>query len=84
MLRDAPAHASPNGGWPEAAMAGALARRLGGAVSYDGEPSARAKLGDGPAPDAADLRRALAIYRAACLMLWILVATVAVGLAWLA
>jgi adenosylcobinamide-phosphate synthase len=30
MLRDARKHASPNSGWPEAAMAGALGIRLGG------------------------------------------------------
>lgn len=73
MRRYAPAHASPNGGWPEAAMAGALGRRLGGAVTYDGEPAQRAVLGDGPRPDARDLERALAIYRTACLLLWITV-----------
>lgn len=76
MRRDAPAHASPNGGWPEAAMAGALGRRLGGAVSYDGEPAHRAVLGDGPLPDAGDLLRALRIYRTACLLLWMLVGIV--------
>ena len=79
MWRDARAHASPNGGWPEAAMAGALGRRLGGAVSYGGEPAMRATLGGGAAPAAADLYRALTIYRAACLLLWIIVA----GAAWL-
>ncbi len=77
MRRDAPRHASPNGGWPEAAMAGALGRRLGGAVSYDGEPAQRAVLGDGPPPHAADLTRALGIYRTACLLLWMLVGVVA-------
>ncbi|MEN2747550.1 adenosylcobinamide-phosphate synthase CbiB [Sphingomonas sp. T9W2] len=76
MRRDAPAHASPNGGWPEAAMAGALERRLGGAVSYDGEPAHRAVLGDGPLPYAGDLLRALRIYRTACLLLWMLVGIV--------
>lgn len=80
MWRDARTHASPNGGWPEAAMAGALGRRLGGPVCYDGAPAMRAVLGDGPAPGAADLRRALTIYRIACLLLWIVVA----GVAWLA
>lgn len=79
MLRDARHHASPNGGWPEAAMAGVLGRRLGGPVSYDGEPAPRAWLGDGPAPDASDLNRALWVYRWACLLLWIGVG----GLAWL-
>ena len=77
MLRDARRHASPNGGWPEAAMAGALGRRLGGAVSYDGEPAQRAVLGAGPAPDAADLARALRRYRIACLLLWIMVGALA-------
>ena len=33
MLRDAPRHASPNAGWPEAAMAGTLGVQLGGAVA---------------------------------------------------
>ena len=71
MLRDAAKHASPNGGWPEAAMAGVLRRRLGGTVSYDGEPADRAVLGVGPAPDADDLTRALRLYCAACLALWV-------------
>ena len=79
MLRDARHHASPNGGWPEAAMAGALGRRLGGPVRYDGEPAARSILGNGALPDAGDLARALHIYRVACLLLWCLVG----ALAWL-
>jgi adenosylcobinamide-phosphate synthase len=79
MVRDAPGHASPNGGWPEAAMAGALGRQLGGVVRYDGEPAYRAVLGRGAAPDAADLGRALGVYRVACLLLWALVGM----LAWL-
>jgi adenosylcobinamide-phosphate synthase len=77
MWRDARHHASPNGGWPEAAMAGAIGRRLGGPVSYDGAPAPRAWLGDGPPPDAADLDRALAIYRRACLLLWLSVGAIA-------
>lgn len=77
MLRDARRHASPNGGWPEAAMAGALHRRLGGPVRYDGEMADRAWLGDGSLPDAVDLGRALRIYRRACLLLWLMVGVVA-------
>lgn len=77
MVRAAPRHASPNGGWPEAAMAGALGRRLGGPVSYDGEPAPRAVLGAGPVPDAADLARALRTYRIACLLLWLAVGVLA-------
>lgn len=37
VLQEAPAHASPNAGWPEAAMAYALGVRLGGTNFYDGE-----------------------------------------------
>jgi adenosylcobinamide-phosphate synthase len=37
VQREAPAHASPNAGWPEAAMAYALGIRLGGTNFYDGE-----------------------------------------------
>lgn len=72
MARDASAHASPNGGWPEAAMAGALGRRLGGPVTYDGEPADRACLGDGPQADSASLAAALRIYCRACLGVWLL------------
>jgi adenosylcobinamide-phosphate synthase len=79
MLRDAHQHASPNGGWPEAAMAGVLACQLGGPVSYAGESAFRAHLGAGPRPDAQSLRAALAVFWRACLALWLIVA----GVAWL-
>lgn len=79
MAREARHHASPNGGWPETAMAGVLGRRLGGPVSYDGEPAHRAWLGDGPAPDAGDLQQALRVYRRACLLMWVMTG----ALAWL-
>jgi adenosylcobinamide-phosphate synthase len=78
MGRDARHHASPNGGWPEAAMASALGRSLGGRVYYGGELAMRAKLGEGPWPTAADLLRALRVYRSACLLLW----CAAGGLSW--
>jgi adenosylcobinamide-phosphate synthase len=38
IQREAATHASPNAGWPEAAMAHALGVRLGGTNYYDGEP----------------------------------------------
>ena len=47
MRRDAPKHASPNAGWPEAAMAGALNFGLGGPRSYNGEKLNLPKMGDG-------------------------------------
>lgn len=74
MLRDARHHASPNAGWPEAAMAGALKVRLGGPVAYDGVMTDRPIFGEGPPPTAADLRRALKIYGRACGLLWAAVA----------
>lgn len=80
MLRDAAAHASPNAGWPEAAMAGALGCQLGGPASYDGVVTERPRFGAGPAPAAADLRRGLGLYMAACALLWALL--LAGGFAW--
>ena len=69
MLRDAGEHASPNSGWPEAAMAGALGVRLGGPASYDGVPHERPTFGEGPRPSPLDLRRGLGLYLRACAVL---------------
>ena len=46
MKRDAAKHPSPNGGYAEATMAGALHIRLGGFNSYFGVESFRAYMGD--------------------------------------
>ncbi|WP_182186394.1 adenosylcobinamide-phosphate synthase CbiB [Pectinatus frisingensis] len=46
MKRDAKKHPSPNGGFTEAAMAGALDIRLGGQNFYFGQPHFRAYMGD--------------------------------------
>ena len=46
MKRDANKHPSPNGGWAEATVAGALNIRLGGMNYYFGEPHFRAYMGD--------------------------------------
>lgn len=71
MASDARKHASPNAGWPEAAMAGALGLRLAGPIAYDGVVQEKAWIGAGRSdPAAADVERALAIYRRACLLLW--------------
>ena len=77
MLRDARKHASPNAGWPEAAMAGGLKVRLGGPASYDGVSCERPTFGDGAPPQPADLGRALHVYVAACALLWLLLMAVA-------
>jgi adenosylcobinamide-phosphate synthase len=44
--RDASKHPSPNSGYPEAAVAGALGVQLGGLNYYGGVPSLRALMGD--------------------------------------
>lgn len=46
MKRDADKHPSPNGGYAEATVAGALHIRLGGINSYFGRESFRAYMGD--------------------------------------
>jgi len=77
MFKDASKHASPNAGWPEAAMAGALGVRLGGPTAYDGVVHERPVFGTGPAPGVKDLTRGLRVYIMACLLLWLIVAAVA-------
>lgn len=57
--RDAAAHPSPNAGPVEASMAGALGVTLGGRTEYPYGVQERPRLGDGPSPTAADLRRAV-------------------------
>ncbi|MET3525857.1 adenosylcobinamide-phosphate synthase CbiB [Phenylobacterium koreense] len=80
MAQDARGHASPNSGWPEAAMAGALGVQLGGPAYYDGVEHARPSFGDGRRPTTADLKRGLGIYLRACAVLAVLLALG--GLAW--
>ena len=64
--RDARQHRSPNAGWPEAAMAGALGLRLAGPRSYGGVVVEDHWMGDGRAEATAqDIDRALMIYRVA-------------------
>ena len=73
MRRDARNHASPNAGWTEAAMAGALGLRLAGPVSYDGLTYAKPWIGEGRTnAGPADIARALILYRRACLLLWLI------------
>ncbi|HTR86123.1 MAG TPA: adenosylcobinamide-phosphate synthase CbiB [Reyranella sp.] len=65
--RDASQHESPNAGWPEAAMAGALGLTLGGTSAYEGEVVRGPTFGSGRTDiKAKDIRTALSLYRAAC------------------
>jgi len=67
LVRDASHHRSPNAGWPEAAMAGALGIRLSGPRIYDGVEVAERWVGEGRNElTARDIRAALELYRAAC------------------
>lgn len=78
VRRDAGRHRSPNAGWPEAAMAGALGLRLAGPRTYGETRIEDHWMGDGRAEaTAADIRRALTLYRRACGLLWALAALLA-------
>ncbi|MBL8585077.1 MAG: cobalamin biosynthesis protein CobD [Rhizobiaceae bacterium] len=66
VKRDARRHRSPNAGWPEAAMAGALGLSLAGPRVYGGVAVEDAYMGDGRREATAqDIRKALRLYRAA-------------------
>ncbi|WP_279358897.1 adenosylcobinamide-phosphate synthase CbiB [Methylobacterium indicum] len=78
VRRDAGRHRSPNAGWPEAAMAGALGLRLAGPRVYGATRVEDAWMGSGRAEATADdIARALVLYRRACLLLWGLAAGLA-------
>ena len=78
MWRDCRRHASPNAGWPEAAIAGALGVALAGPIAYDGVVQDKSWIGGAGRPaSASDLRHALAIYGRACALLAVIAAGVA-------
>ena len=70
MLRDARAHRSPNAGWPEAALAGALNIRLSGPRVYHDHIAQEPWLnGAAPDPTPQDVSKGLRLYlRAVALM----------------
>jgi adenosylcobinamide-phosphate synthase len=69
VWRDASNHRSPNAGWPEAAMAGALSLKLAGPRVYGETLVDDAFMGRGRrGAEADDIRRALRLYRRACLI----------------
>jgi adenosylcobinamide-phosphate synthase len=62
-LRDAKRHASPNAGWPEAALAGALGFSLGGPRAYEGEVHDLPEFGAGRRDlGPADIMKSLELY----------------------
>ncbi len=70
MRSDAARHRSPNAGWPEAAMAGALGLALAGPRRYGGEVVKDHWMNAGArtSADAGDIRRGLRLFIAACLL----------------
>lgn len=78
MWRDASKHKSPNAGWPESAMAGALGLALAGPRKYTRHTQNDPWIGDGTAKaTATDMDRALYLYVVACLINGLIVAVIA-------
>ncbi len=78
VRRDARAHRSPNAGWPEAAMAGALGLQLAGPRVYGGVTVSDAFMGDGRREaTSADIRAGLRLYARACAIQFAVVAALA-------
>ena len=78
LRRDASRHRSPNAGWPEAAIAGALGLSLAGPRRYGGELVDDAWMGDGrAAATVTDVSRALRLLVSA----WFVAAALLVALA---
>lgn len=81
--RDGPKHISPNAGYPEAAMAGALGLSLGGPRSYEGADVDGAWMGEGRRElGVTDIRAALDLYTRAdgLLIAMVVVITALIGL----
>jgi adenosylcobinamide-phosphate synthase len=79
MLRDAPKHRSPNAGWQEAALAGALDFALAGPRVYPDETVDDPWMGDGRSDlNPKDIRAGLHLYLAA----WTVTGLVILGLWW--
>jgi adenosylcobinamide-phosphate synthase len=71
-------HPSPNAGLAESAFAGALGVELGGPLRYGDRHEDRPRLGAGPRPTVADIRRAVALESR---VEWLLVGLLAAGAA---
>jgi adenosylcobinamide-phosphate synthase len=79
VWRDAKRHRSPNAGWPEAAMAGALGVQLAGPRVYGDTLVDDAFMGNGRREvTAADITRALRLYRMACVAQWMVLLAIVV------
>jgi len=84
VWQDARRHRSPNAGWPEAAMAGALGLALAGPRAYGGVIVADSYMGEGGRREVtpADIRRALTLYHTADALLIALLGAAALIVIW--
>lgn len=82
MISDAPKHKSPNAGWPEAALAGALGVALGGPRTYPGGEVVGVWIGEGRGNEGRarleprDIDRARGLYLAANTLIWFAALTI--------
>jgi adenosylcobinamide-phosphate synthase len=82
IARDAGRHRSPNAGWPEAAMAGALGLKLAGPRTYGGVLVPDTFMGDGRRDaEASDIWRALVLAGTAWLIMFAAIAALALVIA---
>ena len=81
MLRDAHLHRSPNAGWPEAAMAGALSIAIAGPRVYATGPVFDAFVNDEGRKDLhpGDIADSLRLFVAACAVQWVVCVALAVS-----
>jgi len=83
VRRDAKKHRSPNAGWPEAAMAGALGLALAGPRPYHGQLQPGPWIGSGRARvTPRDITRALYLYAIACLLVMAITAALGPVINW--
>jgi len=77
-LRDSGLHRSPNSGWPEAAMAGALDLQLAGPRVYGGVRVSEPMMHAGGRADAgpADIQSGIQVFYTACSMMGVVVALI--------
>ena len=81
-LRDAPKHPSPNGGYAEATVAGAMHVQLGGYNYYEGKPEFREYMGDPDTPLKAEHIKTSIYMMYAAVILFVLVESAVIFFVW--
>lgn len=77
IIKYGPQHASPNSGWPEAALATILDCRFGGSHNYFGKEFYKPYIGDNPRPlTFADMKRSIRICMTAEILSVIIITTI--------